>query len=179
MKLLTLSKRVEKSDARMGVVNLEGTYDLKVMAYNELAIITNYNTLLSKPLTLSMLVPCKDGVPLSKPKNYDFYTNLEPNLTFSSDLSRRDMAKWTTECKEYQAAENLVIFEGWEIMESHNDGLDHILTNKELKLIYFSSENWTRKYFKVDQPYKDRDFKLKTISDLANATADNPLTLRQ
>lgn len=161
MKLLTLSAFINNEAQKMKDYLTDGMEELDIIKGSHEQMIV-WNHLLSKPLTLSMFVPCKDGVPLEKPKYYDIWD--KDNNTLSSNKTIQALY-------EYQAAEKLVIFEGFE--ESKNG---------------IQNDNWVIQ-FSTNRIFLDRNvgdslfvgcvINNPTISDLANSTADNPLILRQ
>lgn len=157
MKLETLTKVVENADAAMGIAHEEGSYSLKEIAYEWLAIITNHSTFLSKPLHLGQFVPCKDGVPLKKPHVID---------TYHSTATYREA---------YEAAEKLVIFEGWDVHEDNQSDSYLVIWLGNYEIVFEKIPNKIAVCL-----YKDgKRIRIYTISDLAHATQDNPLTLRQ
>ena len=132
--------------------------------------LSTYNDLLMQPLTLSLFVECKDGVPLEKPKNYDYFNQLEVGQTFQAQLTKEGFKEWIDSCKAYEAAEKLVIFWGFEVSKigiQSDDWLIQFSTNR-----IFLDRNVGDSLF-VGQVINN-----PTISDLANATQDNPITLR-
>ena len=133
-----------------------------------------YRDALDQPLILSQFIPCdSEGKPLEKVNRDDM-----PNNVYIDN--EKDMKLYDT-YHEYQEALKAVIFEGFELYKGDNP---------EYK--YLSSSDYLISGFHSDSDMPDLNIAsivdarnvhvsgegLQTISDLAEATQDNPIKLR-
>lgn len=121
--------------------------DLDRDTTNEL-IIDDYGAFvdfIKQPLALSMFIPCKDGKPLEKPKDYDYW-KIRTESHSGADCWEE---KYYNECKEYQEAEARCIFEGFE-------KVGEWLKSGQRAISY------------VDGKFKFRGQTIKSIHDLCN-----------
>jgi hypothetical protein len=124
------------------------------------------NLLLCK-LSIGLFVAAKDGKPLEVPKRTDRrdwdYQNEQDELE-----------------EQYNEAQQEVIFEGWEVLEIENEGLDIKVTNSKSPFSFWFYQ------FPLDESYwivtlnqrGINSFKIKSLSKLAEATQSNPLKLK-
>lgn len=152
--LLTLSNSIKKIEYKLETRKETPTGDHFV----DTLLLTR---LLDLPLTLSMFVPCdKDGKPLGMP---------------NVDAPRHNHKV------QYHKAQQAVIFEGWEV-QSKGLYLTHPETGNRFGFysngnVYFDQhiegEGDNKAYAHLFLGTKP------TLTDLANATTDNPLKLKQ
>lgn len=158
MKLETLSKIVENIETQFDPFSEEDCYHVLKGLFVEKA-------LLDTNLHFGLFVPSKDGVPLDKPKDYDYWVAAQRRglmILFDSEK----------ECKAYEEAEKLVIFEGWEVQESEHEEMTTVVHGHY-------EITFSKKYDEVVINGADeKPLELITISDLATATQANPITLR-
>ena len=130
-----------------------------------------YGEFLDGTVQLYHFIPCKDGNPLEKPENYEAIAkNWE---------QAKPTAKQMQKCIAYQQAQDAVIFEGWEYVQTG-------------ETFYIQNENWGIDWYGSNNPFKSeiRLFPrtnntfgdivtagIKTYSDIAEATQDNPLKM--
>lgn len=160
MKLETLSAitdtytiRIKEAvkTAKMGKLN-----EMQVDLLSELGItIYHANKKLNLDLTLSQFVPCKDGKPMNEPHVID---------TYYSTSEYREM---------YQQAEKAVIFEGFEVTSKNA-----INNGKWFIVIFQSGRFLLDEKVGVDEYLSHLMPENPTVSDLAEATQDNPITLK-
>ena len=124
-----------------------------------------YGEFLDGTVQLCDFIPCKDGKPLEKP---------EQNTPLES-------AQYRMLLHDYQQAQDAVIFEGWEYVQTG-------------ETFYIKNDNWGIDWYGGEKPNdfelrlfptKDKTFgtmisrNIKTYSDLASATQGNPLKMRK
>jgi len=162
-KLITLSAYVDNANLAMGEMNMSGTYHMEKEAFAQLSKICNWNDFLKRTLTLGDFIPCKDGKPLEKPEYYDNWDGEAVNPVDHTD--------YIQSLYDYQEAKSRVVFEGWEIVS--NNKVICSIRNRRFSLTY----NAKRKDFALKRTLQFLGF-VPTFSDLAAATQDNPLKLK-
>jgi hypothetical protein len=123
--------------------------------------------LLGEKLHIGLFVAAKDGKPLEEPT----YTKSDGNFEGSFEYQKSIIL--------YKKAQQEVIFEGWELSQISNDGLDVFLTNKNYNfdLIFYFSPHYQEHIIKFCPKGKEM-FTIKSIANLAEATQSNPLKLK-
>ena len=117
--------------------------------YNRLQEILKYNNFLLTKLSLGLFIPCdKEGKPLEKPENF---SNWQEGMMITSDLST---GIWYEECKQYQEAQDRVVFEGF---------TELYVLSKEASFYVKSPAN-TISFYKVDGVW---------IAEYADATIED------
>jgi len=127
-----------------------------------------YRDALDQPLILSQFIPCdSEGKPLEKPRYYDVWD--KENNTLTDDATILSLHK-------YKQALKAVIFEGWKI--DVKEASDIILINGDYEIYFLKvKEGFVIQFCNITKP-NGESIRPKTISDLANATQDNPINLR-
>jgi hypothetical protein len=156
--LKTLSARIDELEHLL----VKG----KINGYEFINNLLEDKDMLKQNVTLSQFVPCKNGVPLEKPINYEKWLEYQEHgfeLLFDNEA----------ENQAYNEAQKSVIFEGWEV---HSEG-ETVNKNGD-RLSFFGS----RVFYDVrmgDQEYQGKRLKdNSTLADLAEATTKNPLKLK-
>ena len=120
--------------------------------------IRRYISLLETPLTLSQFIPCVDGVPVEEPIGYHRYKQYDHDLNV---VMEKDYG-WSELCKQYQAAQNAVIFEGWEVYRKSETHIGIKDCNDESIVFHLDDDRITI----TDDSKKVQMSLIKTISDL-------------
>ncbi len=183
MELLTLSKFINAlniSDKNLLPLRKSETvgpnYANDLM--KSLKDINEYNTILKKPLTLGMFIPCKNGKPLECPES------MQEKILGEAEPSTEKLAKEAVDVYfcDHQEAEKRVLFEGFELDIGDNP-----------EYYYLRSSDYLLNGFHCDSDKADINIAsiidarnihvcgegLNTISDLAEATQDNPIKLNE
>ena len=171
--LLTLSKFIEviKSNIKATTYQSEENgQGIEVESALNLVAVFKYDDILKLPLTLSQFIPCdSEGKPLEEPSNYDKWKECEEHgleLFFSNE----------NECKAYEQALKAVIFEGFEVKFSSK--IDFILSNSQYEIGFYKVKEGFVVKILEDSQIVSAIKSLQTISDLADATSENPINLR-
>lgn len=127
-----------------------------------------YGNLLDLPVTLSQFIPCKDGKPLEKPNNWELIQEQGLRSSIIDTMSSDELQA----IEAYRTALDAVIFEGGEWSKENP---------------WIECENW-RIRFSTDRIFLDRNvgdnqfvgtvLNNPSISDLAQATIENPLKMK-
>jgi len=169
MKLLTLSNIIDNEAKKANDREKGGFMDNIEAAKSALEMILTWSVFLKKPLTLSMFVPCKDGKPLEKPVMYDVWVeNGEPSPVKNT---------WLESCKAYEQAQKAVLFKGFEVKFSSD--IDVILSNGQLELGFYKVNEGVIIKVLENGNLLSSVKPMKTVSDLAEATQDNPIELNE
>jgi hypothetical protein len=90
-------------------------FDYAKKIAKELDSINEYADFITRPLTLSQFVACKDGVPMEKPKKEDFHLEVTREQGGENEVTTEFREDYFNEAiEEYQKAVDAVIFEGWD-----------------------------------------------------------------
>lgn len=136
--------------------------------------IDEYNDFLKQPITLSMFVPCDNGKPLEKPCEHDGCYLLTEAEAQKGECNTEKGCTCKTQ-SQYHKAQQAVIFEGWEV--------DHKYTylrirNKKKDTDLIFDNGIVPEVKMLNKEYNWYHIPIKTLTDLANATTDNPLKLK-
>jgi hypothetical protein len=116
-------------------------------------------------LTIADFIPCKDGKPLEKPKNYESYIEKSYKTYNDTDFH---IKVWEQFCEEYQQALDRKIYEGFEIVDYDNyEGVECPQVSNGLITITF----YPHGIFKSDDTEIKVRGDLAGIADLTDETA--------
>ena len=159
--LLTLSAFIDKVYGWGSNVTYSGCYHS----------IKEYNNFLKGTVQLYHFIPCKDGKPLEKLSNYK-ECGIQTQIACSQELEPCECMALSNYKKAYQQAQDAVIFEGWEVVESNSNAV--IITNG-----YYSILSLSKSIRIKTSDIKNSGESITTYSDLAEATQGNPLKMRK
>ena len=154
MNLLTLSKEVDL------LIKCAVDYEDARDYYDGVNYLAARKALLDQPLTLGMFIPCKDGKPLVKTNRTDFR-----DWDYQNDMDKLEEA--------YQEAEKRVLFEGFKLVNPR------IIESEHYKMMFFGKRIILDIKVDIDTYYTPIMPENSTISDLAEATQDNPIKLNE
>ena len=166
MKLLTLSQFIDRVRLRIKDISQKSEDAgecIEVEGALSLVSIFKWDDFLKQPLTLGMFIPCKDGKPLEKPNRTDFRY-----WDYQNDTDKLEEA--------YQESEKLVIFKGFSHSGFHSEQNTYILSNSNIDLMMYKNKGVL--YVKEWNLSGIENPVLLTISELAEATQNNPIELK-
>lgn len=133
---------------------------------DDFMIIILLNRLSKIKLTLSQFVPCgADGKPIKDPKT----------RVMLDWIDKGQDEQIQADNEAYHKALQDVIFEGWEVVDSCNDGLDIMIRSGDLHIFFYVNVNGV--IVKFGAPNKN-SFNIKTLADLAATTISNPIKFK-
>ncbi len=138
--------------------------------------------ILDQPVTLSLFIPCENGKPLEKPINYK-ECGIQTQIACSQELEPCECAALGKYKERYQKACEAVLFEGWELVSNdlYNSGVRVVeIKNKDWQIQFYyggSYEGTISLMQDVPRPLPENDKPL--LNDLAEATTENPIKLKQ
>lgn len=149
-KLIPLTEFVNRIDELVPAKDYEMDYDTNS---SQLNAIKRYAKFLSQPLTLSMVVPCDDeGNVFEEPESYGWIQNCGSRDSY---LTEDDCI----ECEKYHEAKSKVLFEGFEVIGSDDDGVEIEMTDNNIWIIYLSTS------INI-QHYNGMEWEVKTVEEV-------------